>query len=99
MADIGIPTKSPPEHKIRAGNIEVAIWRNTVPEGKSYYTYTLTKSFKKDDEWRNTQTLSKNDLPKAILALQKAFEYSTLKKNAKEIIAEEMEEVGEESVE
>ena len=98
MADIEIPTRNPPEHKIRAGNVEVAIWRNTDPEGKSYYTFTLNKSFKKGEEWRNTQTLSKNDLPKAILALKKAFEYTTIRKNAKEIIEEEMG-IDEESVE
>jgi len=95
MTDIEIPLRNPPEHKIRAGNVEVAIWRNVIPEGKSYYTFSINKSFKKGEEWRNTQTLSKNDLPKAILALQKAFEYTTIKKNAKEIIEEEMEEIDE----
>ncbi len=97
MADIELPSRNPPEHKIRAGSVEVAIWRNTDSEGKPYYTFSLNKSFKKGEEWRNTQTLSKNDLPKAILALQKAFEYTTIRKNAKEIIEEETD-IEEESV-
>ena len=61
MADIEIPSRNPPEHKIRAGGVEVAIWRNTDTEGKSYYTFTINKSYKKGEEWRNTQTLNKND--------------------------------------
>ena len=96
MADIKIPSKNAPEHKIRAGQVRVAVWRNSTQDGKTFYSCTLEKQFKKDNEWKTTNSLNKNDVPKAVLALQKAYEYLVLNKTQKEIIEEEMPEVNEE---
>ena len=93
MTDIQIPSKNAPEHKVRAGPIQVAVWRNTNQEGKTYYSVTMEKHYKLDEIWKTTNSMNKNDLPKAILALQKAYEYVTLKKTTKEIMEEEMAEI------
>ena len=64
---------SKPEH-CRVGAIEVAIWTNNSGKG-DYQTVTMQRSYKdKDDKWQKTQTLRINDIPKAVLALQKAYE-------------------------
>ena len=68
-----------PVKKIKVGGIEAAVWENTSKEGNKYYTTTMERNYKDGEEWKKTASLRANDLPKAILALQKAFEFSTLK--------------------
>jgi hypothetical protein len=68
-----------PEKSYRYGTINVAIFENEIiSSGK---TIKLKKvSFQKrykdsDGEWKNTSSLDANDIPKAIVALSKAYEY------------------------
>jgi len=92
MPEIEIPKKRQPEKKFRAGSISVAIWRNKKKDGTIFHTVTFEKWHKKGDEWKAIKSLTMNDLPKAVVALQKAYEYLVLKKTGKEIIEEETEE-------
>lgn len=63
---------------IRVGGIEATVWKNTVGENVSY-SVTLQRNYKdKNGEWKTTYSLRQNDLPKALLALQKAFEHVSL---------------------
>ena len=67
-----------PEH-VRAGGIEVAIWVNNNGKG-DYTTITMQRSYKdKEDKWQKTNTLRISDIPKAVLALSKAYEKIVLK--------------------
>jgi hypothetical protein len=87
--------KKQPEKKIRAGPIAVAIWRNTTNDGmRSFYSITFEKRFKdkEKEEWKSTNALSKNDIPKAMVALQEAYKYLVLHKNAQEILEEAVED-------
>ncbi len=73
-----------PEKKFRAGPVTATIWRNEVTkangEKAEYYTVTIERSYKdKEDKWQTTNSLRVNDLPKADLVLNKAYEYLTLK--------------------
>jgi hypothetical protein len=68
-----------PVKKIKVGGIEAAVWENTSKEGNKYYTTTMERNYKDGEEWKKTSSLRANDLPKAILALQKAFEFSAIK--------------------
>ena len=68
-----------PVKKIKVGGIEAAVWENTSKEGNKYYTTSMERNYKDGEEWKKTNSLRANDLPKAILALQKAFEFSTIK--------------------
>ncbi|MBW3011729.1 hypothetical protein KY311_00945 [Candidatus Woesearchaeota archaeon] len=91
MPEIAIDSKNLPEKKFKAGPIAVAVWRNKGEKG-TYYSVSFEKRYKTDkEEWRSTKTLNMNDLPKAIVALQKAYEYLILKKTGKEIIEEEVD--------
>ncbi|MBN1645665.1 hypothetical protein JW868_01345 [Candidatus Woesearchaeota archaeon] len=69
-----------PEKKFRSGAISATIWANqsVSKEGKAYEykSVTFERSFKdKDDKWHTTNNLRMNDLPKATLVLQKAYEH------------------------
>lgn len=63
-----------PETVFKFGNIRAAVWKNQAEKG-SFFSVTLERIYKKDDEWCYTSQLRKNDLPKAVLALNKAYEY------------------------
>jgi hypothetical protein len=97
MDNIELTGKKYPEKNIRVGGIQVAIWRNESKEGRKFYSVSIEKRYKKDDEWKSTTNLNSNDIPKLILALQEAYKYMNLSLNAKEIIEEAEEEVYQEN--
>ncbi len=75
--------KNTPEKKFRASPIAATIWTNevTTKEGEPhlYRTISLERTYKdKDGVWKTTSSLRVNDLPKAVLVLQKAYEYISL---------------------
>ena len=72
-----------PEKKFRAGAVSVTVWHNKAQkmygtEGE-YMTVSLDMSYTdKEGKWQSTHSLRTNDLPRAIIALQKAFEHIVL---------------------
>ena len=70
---------SKPETVFKVGAVRASVFRNTIE--RNGQTVRLPKvvievRYKdKAGQWNGTNSLSLNDLPKAILALQKAFEY------------------------
>ena len=68
-----------PIAKFSAGGIVAAIWENESKEGNPYGTVTLDKRYKSGEEWKSTRSMRATDLPKAILVLQKAYEFLALK--------------------
>lgn len=54
---------SKPAHKIRNGNLQVVIWRNTNRDkGTTFYTYDVVRSYKDGDEtWKNSNSLIGDD--------------------------------------
>ena len=73
-----------PEKKFSTGAINATVWHN---EGKSkdgnateFQTVTLQRRYQdKEGNWQTTSNLRINDLPKAVLVLQKAYEYIVMK--------------------
>ena len=68
-----------PEHKFRAGAISATVWLNKGqnPQGEAteYRTVSLERSYTdKEGKWQNTNSLRLNDLPKAAVVIQKAYE-------------------------
>ncbi|MAE13262.1 hypothetical protein CMO92_01745 [Candidatus Woesearchaeota archaeon] len=82
--------KNYPQKKFKAGAIEATIWLNEGTRDGSpvqFQTISLRRSYKdKNNEWKDTHSLRTSDLPKAILVLNKAYEYVALRDDA---IAEE----------
>lgn len=68
-----------PEKTFKVGAVRASIFRNTIEKnGKSIPLPKVVIEVRYKDkmgQWQGTNSLSLNDLPKAILALQKAFEY------------------------
>lgn len=74
-----------PVKKFKAGGIQVAVWENETKEGGKYNTVSIDRRYKdKEDNWKSSGSFRMNDLPKAIVALQKAFEFLALKENTAE---------------
>jgi len=75
-----------PEKKFAAGGISATIWANEKEVNGapvSIKTVSLTRTYKdKDGQWKHSASMRINDIPKAQLVLEKAFEYLTLKDNS-----------------
>ncbi len=77
-----------PEKKFAAGGISATIWANEKEVNGapvSIRTVSLTRTYKdKDGQWKQSASMRINDIPKAQLVLDKAFEYLTLKDSSKD---------------
>jgi hypothetical protein len=74
-----------PETVFKIGAVRASVFRNTIEKnGQSIPLPKVVIEVRYKDKagkWQGTHSLSTNDLPKAILALQKAFEYLMEKKD------------------
>ena len=73
-----------PEKKFSTGAICATVWKNTgkskAGEEVEYRTVGIDRRYKdKNDEWQSTNSMRVNDLPKAALVLNKAYEYIVLR--------------------
>ncbi|PIN73505.1 hypothetical protein COV20_04755 [Candidatus Woesearchaeota archaeon CG10_big_fil_rev_8_21_14_0_10_45_16] len=85
-----VPAKEEPQNqpakKFRAGAISTTIWRNKGQNAKGeeaeYSTISLERNYTDGEgKWHTTGSLRINDLPKAALLLQKAYEHLVLQHN------------------
>jgi hypothetical protein len=75
-----------PEKRFSVNGITATVWKNegTNKSGETIYFRTITfeKNYKdKEGQWKNTNTLRSNDVPKASLVLNKAYEYMMMAAN------------------
>ena len=76
--------KNIPEKKFSTGVVSATVWQN---QGKGrngepigYRTVSLQRRYKdKNGMWQTANSFRVNDLPKATLVLQKAYEYIVLR--------------------
>jgi hypothetical protein len=52
---------SQPAHKIRIGFLQATIWRNPGEKG-NWYSVIPSRSYKQEDAWKETESLSFDDL-------------------------------------
>ena len=68
-----------PETVFKVGAVRASVFNNTIEkngQSVSLPKVAIEVRYKdKTGKWKGTHSLSLNDLPKAILALQKAYEY------------------------
>ncbi len=72
-----------PEKKLRAGAVSVTIWLNQGVgkdgQATNYRTVSLERNYMdKSGAWQSTNSFRVNDLPKAAIALQRAYEHLVL---------------------
>ncbi len=79
-----------PEQKFREGGISATVWRNTSKEGKEYASISFERNYKDlNNEWKTTNKLRVDDLPKAITVLSKTAEYLAQEKIQDQTSSEE----------
>jgi hypothetical protein len=73
-----------PLKKFRIGPVAATVWNNHTKDGEGEYkTVSFERSYKdKEGAWKTTSSLRFNDLPKAALVLQKAYEFLALGEEA-----------------
>lgn len=79
--------KKYPEQKFKAGSISATVWQNKGQDSEGKQTLYRTVSFErsyldKEGNWQTTNSLRVGDIPKAMLVLNKAYEYLMLKDGA-----------------
>lgn len=87
-----------PVKKFQAGGVNAALWLNEtkLASGKQMasLSVTLDRRYKDNDgNWKSSPSFRLNDVPKAMLVLQKAYEYMATKKsegNNDEMASEEV---------
>jgi hypothetical protein len=75
-----------PEREFRVGAVRVSIWANPRygADGKTWTSHRIAidRGYKDHDgNWKKTDTLETEDIPKTILALKRAYEYLTMGKH------------------
>lgn len=91
QATVGFPAytagpepKNQPEKKFRAGAVSATVWKNAGKGSQSneqfeYRSVSFERSYKDPQgNWKTTSSLRMNDLPKALLVLEKAYEFIAL---------------------
>ena len=74
-----------PEKKFSTGAISATIWKNNGTSKKTgeeveYRTVSLQRRYRdKEGNWQTSNSLRVNDLPKASLVLNKAYEFIVLR--------------------
>ena len=64
-----------PEKKFNVGLVKATVWKNVSKDGNEFKSVSLNKSYQKDGEWKNTNSLGVNDVDKAIQVLEEARDY------------------------
>lgn len=54
--------KQQPVHEIRLGAVKAAIWENETSVGVRH-NVTISRLYKEGEEWRNTDSFGRDDLP------------------------------------
>lgn len=75
--------KQQPEKKFRAGGVTATVWKNKVKdkEGKEFDVHSISveRSYKDGEDWKTTNNMKLNDLPRVELVCRLAYEYIVIK--------------------
>lgn len=71
-----------PIRKYSIGTVIASIWKNHSKDGMEFLSVSLDKRYKDDSgQWKSSSSFKSSDLPKAILVMQKAYEFMVLKED------------------
>ena len=71
-----------PKRKYSAGSVVASIWQNQAKDGSEFFSVSLDKRYKDaDGQWKSSSSFKNSDLPKAMLVLQKSYEFMVLKED------------------
>jgi hypothetical protein len=63
-----------PVHEIRMGRIKAAIWENETQNG-TRHNVTVTRLYKDGDQWKDSQSFGRDDLPVLAKVLDRAHSW------------------------
>ncbi len=66
--------KQQPVHEIRMGSIKAAIWENQTTAG-TRHNVTVCRIYKDGDEWKQTESFGRDDLPLLTKILDRAHSW------------------------
>lgn len=72
--EMTMTTTNKPIDKLRDGLLTATIWRNIGDDGKSRYSVTILRSYKKGDAWKETSSFSRNELLRVSHLAGKAYD-------------------------
>ena len=64
-----------PEKRFKNGQVKATVWKNKSKSGSDFRTVSLNKSYVKDGEFKNTNSLNINEIEQAIDVLKQAKDY------------------------
>ena len=67
-----------PEHTIRCGGIQLAVWSNETTKG-TFQSITIDKSYKDGETWKRTKSFKPADLVKLQLGITEVLKYLYIK--------------------
>lgn len=75
---------SSPAHKIRVGNLQVVIWRNTNREkGTTWYSFEPVRSYKDGDEtWKETKSFGEDEVLIVAELMRQAWAWAARQRQA-----------------
>jgi len=73
-----------PAFKVEFGNMTASVWMNEGDKGVIPSVQLQKKYTDKEGNWQNSFSFGTNEIPKAIVALQKAYEKILSKENKKD---------------
>lgn len=65
--------KDEPVNRIRLGRIVAAIWANKAKDGRVWFNVTVSRSYMDGDQWKDTSTFGRDDLPIVAKAMDMAY--------------------------
>ena len=75
-----------PEKRFSAGLVKATVWKNVSSTGDEFRTVSLSKSYRKDGEWKNTNSLGIDDIDKAIQVLGEARDFLKGSEESEEVV-------------
>lgn len=67
--------KQKPAHEIRLGSIRVTIWANQNSGERTWFNTTVVRLYKDGEQWKDTSSLRRDDLPLASKAMDMAHDW------------------------
>jgi hypothetical protein len=74
MSESEAAMAKPPVHEIRMGTIKACIWGNETQNG-TRHNVTLSRLYKDGDDWKESSSFGRDDLPLAQVVLGRAYEW------------------------
>lgn len=78
-----MPDPKRPFKKYSLGNVQLAVWENHHEES-TYYRFKVSRFYKEDEDWKNTDSLNGNDLAALGILAQRAANDLVVKERTKE---------------